>query len=225
MQGVRPHLVGRGRLVQARQEAPGFEGVSGRLHRVEEWEAGGGIDWDALPASVVAWVRVLGTTDDYPILRGQPESPDFYLTHDAGDERSPHRRRMREGHRKSARHRLRASHVQRHHVRATRAVLFARLRRGSPHHLSLRPREDDRARVLRGGRGGRELKGQADRFRRRGGARRLPRGQIVPVRGRPGTAGGRCAGLGVRDVQLPGEQLAHRRLREGGGSWDSRPSE
>lgn len=35
-QGVRPHLVGRGRLVQARKEAPGFEGVSGRLHRVEE---------------------------------------------------------------------------------------------------------------------------------------------------------------------------------------------
>ena len=35
-QGVRPHLVGRGRLVQARQEAPGVEGVRGRLHRVEE---------------------------------------------------------------------------------------------------------------------------------------------------------------------------------------------
>ena len=27
-QGVRPHLVGRDRLVQARKEAPGFEGVS-----------------------------------------------------------------------------------------------------------------------------------------------------------------------------------------------------
>ena len=37
-QGVRPHLVGRDRLVQARKEAPGFEGVSGRLHRVEERE-------------------------------------------------------------------------------------------------------------------------------------------------------------------------------------------
>ena len=35
-QGVRPHLVGGGRLVQARKKAPGFEGVSGRLHRVEE---------------------------------------------------------------------------------------------------------------------------------------------------------------------------------------------
>lgn len=37
-QGVRPHLVGRDRLVQARQEAPGVEGVSGRLRRVEEQE-------------------------------------------------------------------------------------------------------------------------------------------------------------------------------------------
>lgn len=35
-QGVRPHLVGRDRLVQARKEAPGVEGVSGRLHRFEE---------------------------------------------------------------------------------------------------------------------------------------------------------------------------------------------
>lgn len=35
-QGVRPHLVGRDRLAQARQEAPGFEVVRGRLHRVEE---------------------------------------------------------------------------------------------------------------------------------------------------------------------------------------------
>lgn len=34
-QGVRPHLVGGDRLAQAWQEAPGFEGVSGRLHRVE----------------------------------------------------------------------------------------------------------------------------------------------------------------------------------------------
>lgn len=35
-QGVRPHLVGGDRLVQARQEAPGVEGVSGRQYRVEE---------------------------------------------------------------------------------------------------------------------------------------------------------------------------------------------
>ena len=34
--GLRPHLVGRDRLVQAQQEAPGIEGVRGRLHQVEE---------------------------------------------------------------------------------------------------------------------------------------------------------------------------------------------
>ena len=50
--------------------------------------SGGGIDWDALPASVVAWVRVPGTTVDYPIVQGRPQSPDFSLTHDAGGERS-----------------------------------------------------------------------------------------------------------------------------------------
>ncbi|MGO5417931.1 class B sortase [Collinsella sp. LCP19S3_B11] len=54
----------------------------------ETRETGGGIDWDALPASAVAWVRVPGTTVDYPIVRGRPESPDFYLTHDAGGGRS-----------------------------------------------------------------------------------------------------------------------------------------
>ncbi|MDN4187612.1 class B sortase [Bifidobacterium breve] len=54
----------------------------------DEQEEGGGIDWDALPASVVAWVRVPGTTVDYPIVQGQQESPGFYLTHDAGGERS-----------------------------------------------------------------------------------------------------------------------------------------
>ena len=54
----------------------------------DEQEAGGGIDWDALPASVVAWVRVPGTTVDYPIVQGRPESPDFYLTHDVGGGRS-----------------------------------------------------------------------------------------------------------------------------------------
>ncbi len=55
---------------------------------MEVKETGGGIDWEALPASVVAWVRVPGTTVDYPIMRGEPESPDFYLTHDVGGERS-----------------------------------------------------------------------------------------------------------------------------------------
>ena len=55
---------------------------------MEVKETGGGIDWDALPASVVAWVRVPGTTVDYPIVQGRQESPDFYLTHDVGGERS-----------------------------------------------------------------------------------------------------------------------------------------
>ena len=39
---------------------------------MEAQETGGGIDWDALPASVVAWVRVPGTTVDYPIVQGRP---------------------------------------------------------------------------------------------------------------------------------------------------------
>ena len=55
---------------------------------MEVKETGGGIDWDALPASVVAWVRVPGTTVNYPVMQGRQDSPDFYLTHDAGGERS-----------------------------------------------------------------------------------------------------------------------------------------
>lgn len=62
--------------------------AAGEDAAMETRETGGGIDWDALPASVVAWVRVPGTTVDYPIVQGRPESPDFYLTHDAGGERS-----------------------------------------------------------------------------------------------------------------------------------------
>lgn len=68
-----------------------------------------------------------------------------------------------------------------------------------------------------------ELGGQADRLRRRCGARRPPRGQIVPMRGRPGRAGGRRAGLGLRDMQLPDEQLPHRGLCEGCGSMGFAP--
>lgn len=40
------------------------------------------VDWDALPGSVVAWVRVPGTTVDYPIVQGDEADPDYYLTHD-----------------------------------------------------------------------------------------------------------------------------------------------
>ena len=68
-----------------------------------------------------------------------------------------------------------------------------------------------------------ELGGQADRLRRRCGARRPPRGQIVPMRGRPGRAGGRRAGLGLRDMQLPDEQLPYRGLCEGCGSMGFAP--
>lgn len=46
------------------------------------------VDWDALPDSVVAWVRVPGTTVDYPIVQGDASDPDFYLTHDASGNRS-----------------------------------------------------------------------------------------------------------------------------------------
>lgn len=57
---------------------------------VEEEEAGAPapeeepapVDWGALPGSVVAWVRVPGTTVDYPIVQGDEDNPDYYLTHD-----------------------------------------------------------------------------------------------------------------------------------------------
>lgn len=39
-----------------------------------------GVDWNALPTSIVTWVRVPGTTVDYPVVQGQAESSDFYLT-------------------------------------------------------------------------------------------------------------------------------------------------
>ena len=42
---------------------------------MEAQETGGGIDWDALPASVIAWVRVPGTTVDYPIVQAGPNRP------------------------------------------------------------------------------------------------------------------------------------------------------
>lgn len=48
-------------------------------------------------------------------------------------------------------------------------------------------------------------------------------GQIVPVRGRPGRAGGCRAGLGLRDLQLPNEQFPHRHLCEGGGRMGFAP--
>ena len=41
-----------------------------------------GIDWDSLPASVVAWVRVPGTTVDYPVVQEDAQDVSFYLEHD-----------------------------------------------------------------------------------------------------------------------------------------------
>ena len=58
-----------------------------------------------------------------------------------------------------------------------------------------------------------ELGGQADRLRRRCGARRPPRGQIVPMRGRPGRAGGRRAEL------PPISAVLGRSSRRPGPSW------
>lgn len=46
------------------------------------------VDWNALPDSVVAWVRVPGTTVDYPIVQGDASDPDFYLAHDMNGSRS-----------------------------------------------------------------------------------------------------------------------------------------
>lgn len=57
----------------------------------ESAEDDGGADpvnWGALPDSVVAWVRVPGTTVDYPIVKGDASDPDFYLTHDMNGSRS-----------------------------------------------------------------------------------------------------------------------------------------
>lgn len=41
------------------------------------------IDWDALPAEVVAWVEVPGTGIDEPIVQATPDAPNTYLYKDA----------------------------------------------------------------------------------------------------------------------------------------------
>lgn len=40
------------------------------------------IDWDSLPAEVVAWVEVPGTGIDEPIVQAAPDSPNAYLYRD-----------------------------------------------------------------------------------------------------------------------------------------------
>lgn len=41
------------------------------------------IDWDALPAEVIAWVEVPGTGIDEPIVQATPDAPNAYLYKDA----------------------------------------------------------------------------------------------------------------------------------------------
>ncbi len=40
------------------------------------------IDWDNLPAEIVAWVEVLGTNIDEPIVQATPDAPNAYLYRD-----------------------------------------------------------------------------------------------------------------------------------------------
>lgn len=40
------------------------------------------IDWDSLPAEVVAWIEVPGTSIDEPIAQAKPDAPNAYLYRD-----------------------------------------------------------------------------------------------------------------------------------------------
>lgn len=57
-----------------------FDGLSDRE------EPGRQIDWDSLPAEVVAWVEVPGTGIDEPIVQATPDSPNAYLYRDVFDQ-------------------------------------------------------------------------------------------------------------------------------------------
>lgn len=46
-------------------------------------ESGRQIDWDSLPAKVIAWVEVPGTGIDEAIAQAEPDSPNAYLYRDA----------------------------------------------------------------------------------------------------------------------------------------------
>lgn len=46
-------------------------------------EPGRQIDWDSLPAEIIAWVEVPGTGIDEPIVQATPDSPNAYLYRDA----------------------------------------------------------------------------------------------------------------------------------------------
>lgn len=48
----------------------------------DQEETGRQIDWDSLPAEVIAWVEVPGTGIDEPIVQATPDSPNAYLHRD-----------------------------------------------------------------------------------------------------------------------------------------------
>ena len=48
----------------------------------EQEEPGMQIDWNSLPAEVIAWVEVPGTGIDEPIVQASPDSPNAYLYRD-----------------------------------------------------------------------------------------------------------------------------------------------
>lgn len=48
----------------------------------DQEEPGRQIDWDSLPAEVVAWVEVPGTSIDEPIAQAMPDVPNAYLYRD-----------------------------------------------------------------------------------------------------------------------------------------------
>lgn len=195
---------------------------------MEAQETGGGIDWDALPASVVAWVRVPGTTVDYPIVQGRTESPDFYLTHDAGGERSawgaPY---IDAGCAQGAESPLVI--VYGHHM--SDGTMFAPLAQYSSRdfaegHRTIRVYTREKAielEVFAADVVDASSEGKRTDFADAAALAAYLGDKLSPVRGRPGRAFGRRAGLGLRDVQLPDEQLAHRRLREGGGRMGFAP--
>lgn len=48
----------------------------------DQEETGRQMDWDSLPAEVIAWVEVPGTGIDEPIVQATPDSPNAYLYRD-----------------------------------------------------------------------------------------------------------------------------------------------
>lgn len=61
-------------------KAGAFDAIS-KAQRSEDTERQ--IDWDSLPAEVIAWVEVPGTSIDEPIVQATPDAPNAYLYRDA----------------------------------------------------------------------------------------------------------------------------------------------